>query len=304
MEHVPVLCEEIVNYLTPQSCGKYVEGTLGGGGHARSILSASQPDGMLLGLDVDAYAISKSSDYLEGFGERLTIMKSSYVEMDRCIDKLGWEKVNGIILDLGLSSLQLSQPERGFAFSTSGPLDMRFDLAGKLMAGDIVNSWSQTQIANILYEYGDERQSRRIAKALIDSRPIKDTMQLANIVLECKRGKKTRRHPATKTFQALRIAVNKELANIANVLPKAIDILAPGGRLAVIAFHSLEDRLVKRFFKKESQDCICPPEQISCVCRHEASVLLLNRRPIRPTQFEINNNRRSRSAVLRIVEKL
>ncbi|HAJ06167.1 MAG TPA: 16S rRNA (cytosine(1402)-N(4))-methyltransferase [Chloroflexi bacterium] len=231
-------------------------------------------------------------------------MKSSYVEMDRCIDKLGWEKVNGIILDLGLSSLQLSQPERGFAFSTSGPLDMRFDLAGKLMAGDIVNSWSQTQIANILYEYGDERQSRRIAKALIDSRPIKDTMQLANIVLECKRGKKTRRHPATKTFQALRIAVNKELANIANVLPKAIDILAPGGRLAVIAFHSLEDRLVKRFFKKESQDCICPPEQISCVCRHEASVLLLNRRPIRPTQFEINNNRRSRSAVLRIVEKL
>ncbi len=304
MEHVPVLCEEIVNYLKPQSCGKYVDGTLGGGGHARSILSASQPDGMLLGLDVDAYAISKSSDYLEGFGERLTIMKSSYVEMDRCIDKLGWEKVNGIILDLGLSSLQLSQPERGFAFSTSGPLDMRFDLAGKLMAGDIVNSWSQTQIANILYEYGDERQSRRIAKALIDSRPIKDTMQLANIVLECKRGKKTRRHPATKTFQALRIAVNKELANIANVLPKAIDILAPGGRLAVIAFHSLEDRLVKRFFKKESQDCICPPEQISCVCRHEASVLLLNRRPIRPTQFEINNNRRSRSAVLRIVEKL
>ncbi len=304
MEHVPVLCEEIVNYLKPQSCGKYVDGTLGGGGHARSILSASQPDGMLLGLDVDAYAISKSSDYLEGFGERLTIMKSSYVEMDRCIDKLGWEKVNGIILDLGLSSLQLSQPERGFAFSTSGPLDMRFDLAGKLMAGDIVNSWSQTQIANILYEYGDERQSRRIAKALIDSRPIKDTMHLANIVLECKRGKKTRRHPATKTFQALRIAVNKELANIANVLPKAIDILAPGGRLAVIAFHSLEDRLVKRFFKKESQDCICPPEQISCVCRHEASVLLLNRRPIRPTQFEINNNRRSRSAVLRIVEKL
>ena len=304
MEHVPVLCEEIVNYLKPQSCGKYVDGTLGGGGHARSILSASQPDGMLLGLDVDAYAINKASDYLEVFGERLTIMKSSYVEMDRCIDKLGWEKVNGIILDLGLSSLQLSQPERGFAFSTSGPLDMRFDLAGKLMAGDIVNSWSQTQIANILYEYGDERQSRRIAKALIDSRPIKDTMQLANIVLECKRGKKTRRHPATKTFQALRIAVNKELANIANVLPKAIDILAPGGRLAVIAFHSLEDRLVKRFFKKESQDCICPPEQISCVCRHEASVLLLNRRPIRPTQFEINNNRRSRSAVLRIVERL
>jgi 16S rRNA (cytosine1402-N4)-methyltransferase len=238
------------------------------------------------------------------FGERAILKKSSYIEMAKCVSDLGWHKVDGIVLDLGLSSQQLEKAERGFSFNLEGPLDMRFDSTEELRADDIVNGWSQHEIAKILYELGDETQGNKIARALVSERPIKSTVQLAQIVANCKRHSKFGRHVATKTFQALRIAVNKEIDNIVNVLPKALEILAPGGRIAIIAFHSLEDRLVKRFFSKESQDCICPVEQIICVCNHRATITRVNRRPISPTDREITENRRSRSARLRVAEKI
>ena len=304
MKHIPVLCEEVIRYLKPYSSGKYVDGTVGSGGHAAGILQASEPDGMLLGLDIDSYAVSTADIALKMFGERAIVKKSSYVEMDSCISDLGWHKVDGIVLDLGLSSQQLEKADRGFSFNLEGPLDMRFDSTEELRADDIVNSWPQHEIAKLLYELGDETQGNKIARALVNERPIKSTVQLAQIVANCKRQSKVGRHVATKTFQALRIAVNKEIENITNVLPKALEILAPGGRLAIIAFHSLEDRLVKRFFSKESQDCVCPVEQITCVCNHRATITRVNRKPISPTYREITDNRRSRSARLRVAEKI
>ena len=304
MQHIPVLYEEVIKCLKPYESGKYVDGTVGSGGHAKGILQASGPNGMLLGLDIDSYAVKVANRTLKTFGERAILKTASYVEMDKCVSDMGWYKVDGIILDLGLSSQQLEDAQRGFSFNLEGPLDMRFDTTGELMADEIVNNWSQHQIAKILYELGDENQSKKIAKALVNERPIESTVQLAQIVAHCKRHSKVGRHVATKTFQALRIAVNKEIDNIINVLPKALEILVPGGRLAIIAFHSLEDRLVKRFFRQESQDCLCPPEQIVCVCGHHATITRVNPRPIRPKNREIMTNRRSRSARLRIAEKI
>lgn len=304
MQHIPVLYKEVIRCLKPYASGKYIDGTVGSGGHAKGILQASGPNGMLLGLDIDTHAVKVASSTLKTFGERAIIKKSSYVEMDKCVSNLGWHKVDGIILDLGLSSEQLDQSQRGFSFNLEGPLDMRFDTTEELMADEIVNNWPEHQIGKILYELGEETQSNRIARALVNERPIESTVQLAQIVANCKRRSKVGRHVATKTFQALRIAVNKEIDNIINVLPKALEILAPGGRLVIIAFHSLEDRLVKRFFRQESQDCLCPAEQITCVCGHHAIITRVNRRPIRPTNREITINRRSRSARLRIAEKI
>ena len=304
MTHIPVLYEEIIRCIKPHSSGKYVDGTVGSGGHAAGILQASEPDGMLLGLDIDSCAVNTAGIALKMFGERAILKKSSYVEMAKCVSDLGWHKVDGIVLDLGLSSQQLEKAERGFSFNLEGPLDMRFDSTEELRADDIVNGWPQHEIAKILYELGEETQGNKIARALVSERPIKSTVQLAQIVANCKRHSKFGRHVATKTFQALRIAVNKEIDNIVNVLPKALEILAPGGRIAIIAFHSLEDRLVKRFFSKESQDCVCPVEQITCVCNHRATITRVNRRPISPTDREIAENRRSRSARLRVAEKI
>lgn len=304
MQHIPVLYKEVMRCLEPHAAGKYVDGTVGSGGHAKGILQSSGPNGMLLGLDIDPCAVNVARRTLEAFGERAILKKLSYVEMDKCVSDMGWYQVDGIILDLGLSSPQLDEPQRGFSFNLEGPLDMRFDTTEEFMADEIVNKWSQNKIAKILYELGEEKQSNRIARALVNERPIETTAQLAQIVSNCKRHSKVGRHLATKTFQALRMAVNKEIDNIIHVLPKALDILAPGGRLAIIAFHSLEDRLVKRFFRQESQDCLCPTEQITCVCGHHATITRVNRRPIRPTDREITTNRRSRSARLRVAEKI
>ena len=304
MTHIPVLYEEVIGCLQPHSSGKYVDGTVGSGGHAAGILHASDPDGMLLGLDIDSCAVNTATRTLKMFGKRAILRKSSYVEIDKCVSEIGWHKVDGIVLDLGLSSQQLEKAKRGFSFNLEGPLDMRFDSTEELMADDIVNSWPQHKIAKILYELGDETQGNKIARALVSDRPINTTLQLAQIVANCKRHSKAGRHVATKTFQALRIAVNKEIDNIVNVLPKALEILAPGGRIAIIAFHSLEDRLIKRFLRQESQDCVCPIEQITCVCDHHATITRVNRRPISPTYREITENRRSRSARLRVAEKI
>jgi 16S rRNA (cytosine1402-N4)-methyltransferase len=215
----------------------------------------------------------------------------------------GFEQVDGILMDLGLSSRQLADAQRGFSFSQEGPLDMRLDPTTGPTAADLVNSLNESELARILWEYGEERHARRIARRIVASRPIGSSGQLADLVARTV-GRREKIHPATRTFQALRIAVNQELTALDEALPQARDLLRPGGRLAVIAFHSLEDRLVKRFYRRESSDCVCPPEAPFCVCEHEATLRLVTRKPIRPTESEIEQNPRSRSARLRVAERL
>lgn len=302
--HVPVLFQEVIAGLQLQASGKYIDGTVGAGGHAEGILAASGPSGLLLGLDRDQDAVQAANRRLASARGRATLMHASFVEMAQCAHNLGWEIADGILLDLGVSSQQLEQGERGFSFARAGPLDMRFDQSSGRKAAEIVNQWPQNEIAEVLSDLGEESQSNKIARAVVQARPIDGTLELARIVAEQKNEKKGRRHAATKTFQALRMAVNSELDNLKAVLPIALDLLAPGGRLAVIAFHSLEDRMVKQLFRRESRDCLCAPEQIVCACRHRAKIREVMRRPIKPTADELARNPRSRSARLRIAEKL
>jgi 16S rRNA (cytosine1402-N4)-methyltransferase len=217
---------------------------------------------------------------------------------------LGWQQVNGILLDLGLSSMQLDTPERGFSFQAQAQLDMRFDPDGKVSAVDLVNHLDEAELANLLFRYGEERNSRQVARAIVNARPVQTTTQLAAVVARATRGGKSGIHPATRTFQALRIAVNRELDTLEEVLPQTLGALAPGGRLAIISFHSLEDRMVKQFMRRESRDCICPPRQPVCTCGHKANLRELTSKPIRPQDDEIRNNPRSRSARLRVAERL
>jgi 16S rRNA (cytosine1402-N4)-methyltransferase len=302
--HQPVLYKEIIHALQPRSGGYYVDGTLGAGGHAGGILEASSPDGCLLGMDVDPQALEVARGNLAPFGSRVIIIRASYATLREQLDFLGWEKVDGILLDLGLSSMQVDTPQRGFSFRSDAPLDMRFDPNNPVQAADLVNSLPERELADLLFRYGEERRSRQIARAIVKARPIRSTQDLARLVSNVKRGTKRDIHPATQTFQALRIAVNQELDALESVLPQAVESLRPGGRLAVIAFHSLEDRIVKQFFRRESRDCICPPRQPVCTCGHVATIKEIARRPIRPREEEIQSNPRARSARLRVAEKL
>ena len=303
LTHNPVLYKEIIHALRPNSGGRYVDGTLGAGGHAAGLLAESEPGGQLLGLDVDPQALDLARQKLAPFGERAWLKKAPYTSLPEQLAILGWDSVDGILLDLGASSMQFDTPERGFSFLADGPLDMRFDPANPLTAGQIINTWPEWDLADIIFRYGEERASRRIARAILKNRPICGTRQLA-AVIESALGRHGPHHPATQTFQALRIAVNGELEAVEKVLPMAVQALGSGGRLAVISFHSLEDRLVKDFFRLESRDCICPPEQPVCTCGHKASIKEIARRPIKPTEAETNQNSRARSAKLRIAEKL
>lgn len=280
-----------------------MDGTVGAGGHAAGILEASRPAGLLLGLDVDPQALALARQKLAPFGERAWLKKASYTRLLEEAALLGWEKVDGILLDLGASSMQFDTPERGFSFLSDGPLDMRFDPDAPLTAAEIVNAWPEEELADILYRYGEEPAARRIARAIVRARPLHGTRDLAALI-ERSLGRRGPHHPATRTFQALRIAVNGELDALAQALPQAIQALAPGGRLAVIAFHSLEDRLVKEYFRRESRDCLCPPRQPLCTCGHKASLKEVNRRPVVPTEDEIERNPRARSARLRVAEKI
>lgn len=302
--HQPVLYKDIIHALQPRSEGKYVDGTVGAGGHAKGILEASGPDGQLLGLDVDPQALEMARARLAPFGSRAILRHASYTTLAGQLAEVVWTAVDGILLDLGVSSMQLDTPGRGFSFREDAPLDMRFDPAhsGKPTAADLVNTLPEHDLADLIYRYGEERLSRRVARALVQARPIHTTGQLAKVVSRVVRGGDL--HPATRTFQALRIAVNDELAAVEAVLPQAVEALAPGGRLAVIAFHSLEDRIVKEFFRRESRDCICPPRQPVCVCRHKATLREITRKPIQPAEEEIRTNPRARSARLRVAEKL
>jgi 16S rRNA (cytosine1402-N4)-methyltransferase len=307
--HYPVLYKEIIHALRPKDRGFYVDGTLGAGGHAWGILEACSPEGRLLGLDLDPAALELARERLAPFGSRAFLVQASYTTLKAQLKHLGWTAVDGILLDFGISSMQLDTPERGFSFQQNAPLDMRFDPASQVTADMLVNDLPESELAEILFRYGEERQARKIARAVVMARPVTTTLQLAQIVAQAVggksgRGRQSRTDPATLTFQALRIAVNRELESIEAVLPVAVEVLKPGGKLAVISFHSLEDRLVKQFMRRESQDCICPPRAPICTCGHLASIKEITRRPVQPGEAEVQRNPRARSARLRVAEKL
>ncbi len=302
--HLSVLYKETLEALSPTPGGRYVDGTLGAGGHAWGLLEGSRPDGQLLGLDVDPHALALATQRLAPFGERAHIRHGSYADLAQHLAALGWGEVDGILLDLGASSMQFDQAERGFSFQKDGPLDMRFNPAAARSAADLVNTLPEAELADLLYAYGEERQSRRIARAIVAARPLHTSRALAELVAKTLGGKRTGLHPATRSFQALRIAVNGELDAVQAVLPQAVAALKPGGRLAIISFHSLEDRLVKQYFRQESRDCICPPGQPVCTCGHTASLKELTRKPLAASEQEIAANPRARSAHLRVAERL
>ncbi len=276
--------------------------TLGAGGHAAGILTASAPDGRLLGLDADPEAVAFARQILRPFAGRAILKAANFRQVEAVARNLGFGQVDGILMDLGLSSRQLMDPERGFSFSQDGPLDMRMDPGQTRTAAGLVNHLPQADLADLIWRYGEERHSRRIAKAIVAARPVTTTKQLADLV-ERTVGRRESIHPATRTFQALRIVVNDELESLSQAMLQARNLLRPHGRLAIIAFHSLEDRLVKRFYQLESRDCICPPEIPICVCEHRATLRVLTSKPVRPTAEEVAQNPRSRSARLRVAER-
>ncbi len=301
--HQPVLYQEVLRAIKPYSPGRYIDATVGAGGHSWGILNASAPAGTVLGFDLDPVALGLAKEKLADFGSRIILRQSSYIHLLDQMQSLGWESVQGVLLDLGVSSMQLDRPEKGFSFREEGPLDMRFDPNQLVTAADLVNELSPVALASLIWQYGEERQSRKIANAIVANRPIHTTRQLAEVISKAVRSKERSMHPATLTFQALRIAVNHELEAVGKVLPDAVQALAPGGRLVVISFHSLEDRLVKQFFQRESRDCICPPRQPVCTCRHKRSINIVQRL-YKPTATEVDENVRARSARLRVAEKI
>jgi 16S rRNA (cytosine1402-N4)-methyltransferase len=303
LHHLPVLYHDIIHALRPKSPGRFVDATVGAGGHAFGILEASEPDGQLLGFDLDPQALVLADQRLSIYRGRYTLVQASYTRLLEQLSRLKWDAVEGIVIDLGVSSMQLDSPQRGFSFREDGPLDMRFSPDQPLSAADLVNKMPEKELADILWKYGEEQQSRRIARAIIQARPIQTTTELAGIIKRAVGRSQGRLHPATRSFQAIRIAVNSELQSIEDFLPQAISALTPGGRIAVISFHSLEDRIVKQYFRRESRDCICPPHQPICTCGHRASIKEINRRPIMASDEEIEKNPRARSARLRVVEK-
>ncbi len=302
--HTPVLIEEAIQHLAIQPGGRYVDCTLGGGGHARAIMEEATPGGLLLGIDADPDAVATAAHSLAGFGADIKLVEANFRDLKWLCLSNTFVPVNGVLFDLGLSSRQLAAADRGFSFHTDAPLDMRFSPSQELTAADIINEYEERDLASLLWQYGEESAGRRIARALVKARPLSSTLELAAIISRTVPGQRGRIHPATRTFQALRIAVNDELGSLASALDQACDVLGFGGRLVTIAFHSLEDRIVKQFMQRESRDCICPPETPICICDHKATLKILTRKPIEPSAAEAAANPRSRSARLRAAEKI
>ncbi len=303
--HEPVMTREVLAALAVRRGGRYVDCTVDGGGHAEAILSAASPGGALLGIDADLEAVAAASNRLARFGGAVAVVRGNFRDVDTICREHDFFPVNGVLFDLGLSSHQLGTPTRGFSFRNEGPLDMRFAPEQETTASYWVNEASEEDLADIIWRFGEERESRRIARSIVSRRPLSTTTQLAKAVEQAvgrRPGSQT--HPATKTFQALRIAVNQELASLADALPRAHGLLGFGSRLVVISYHSLEDRIVKQYFARESRDCICPPHQPVCTCGHRATLKLVTRGAVTPSADEIASNPRSRSAKLRAAERL
>jgi 16S rRNA (cytosine1402-N4)-methyltransferase len=295
--------QEVLEGLAVQPGGRYIDCTAGSGGHASAILKYSSPGGQLLGIDADPQAVETARKRLAGYGSAVVIENDNFVNLEKVCAKYDFMPVHGILLDLGLSSMQLNDNGRGFSFQYAAPLDMRFSPGQKTTAADIVNKCSEAELAHIIREYGEEPAGNRIARLIVNERPLTTTLELAKIVEQAVGFKRGRIHPATRTFQALRIAVNNELEHLESTLRQAVNILGYEGRLVVITYHSLEDRIVKQFMQHEAKDCICPPEAMVCNCHHTASLKLINRKVITPSVEEISRNPRSRSAKLRVAER-
>jgi len=302
--HIPVLLDEAIEGRQARPGGCFVDCTVGLGGHAAAILERIMPSGRLLGIDADPEAIHVSQDELSNYGEAVTLANDNFVNLEAICKRYHFHPVDGVLFDLGVSSLQLDTAERGFSFHLDAHLNMRFDPRQGLTASDIVNTFSEQELARLIEKYGEERHSRRIARHIVQNRPVATTLELARLVEQALRSKRARIHPATRTFMALRIAANSELQNLEPALKQAIDLLRPEGRLTVISYHSLEDRIVKQFMRRAASSCLCPPGTVMCCCGHVPTLKLISRKVIKPTSLEIESNPRSRSAKLRIAERL
>ena len=309
--HLPVLADEVIEMLAPAPGSLHIDATLGGGGHTERILEAANPDGRLLGLDADPAAIARVQARLGPvYGDRLILRQSNFRELAEVAPAAGFGAVDGALFDLGLSSFQLADRERGFGFRTGGPLDMRFDTSRGVPASELLASLDTAELTALFRRYGEEPKAPRIARAIVDARrvaPIATAEELAALVeriLPPNPRQPRRTHPATRVFQALRIAVNEELEALQAGLAAALDLLRPGGRLVVLSYHSLEDRIVKRFFQAERRGCICPPELPVCVCGRNPRLRLVTSPSLTPTDAEIATNPRARSARLRAAERL
>lgn len=301
--HIPVLYNEVLAYLQPQANGRYIDGTLGAGGHTQGILDASAPSGHVLAFDRDPNAAHFAQERLAAYGQRLTVVHASYSQMGDIAPAHGFTQPDGILLDLGLSSRQLAAGERGFSFMKEGPLDMRFDTTQGQTAAHLVNNLSESELANIFWRYGEEKKSRKLAQLIVQHRPITTTSQLATLVAN-HAGKRGAIHPATRLFQALRIAVNDELTIVEKGVQTAVSLLKSGGRLVVISFHSLEDRIVKQLFRQLSQTYQDAPELPTGRRPLQPTVRLITKKPVQPSAAELSDNPRSRSARLRVAEKI
>jgi 16S rRNA (cytosine1402-N4)-methyltransferase len=302
--HEPVLLEESIKALQIQRGGRYIDCTVNGGGHAAAILEESSPGGQLLGIDADPEAIKVAKERFKSYGNNVILVNENFSYLENICNRHGFHPVNGIIFDLGMSSLQLEASGRGFSFQQDAPLDMRFSPRQYLTAADIVNTYSEQELAGILERYGEEHRGRQITRRIMERRPLRTTLELARVVQEAVGGGRGRIHPATKTFQALRIAVNEELDSLQLALGQAVNLLGNGGRVVVISFHSLEDRTVKEFFRRESQGCLCPPSVPVCVCGHKPNLKLVTKKAVKPSSKEIQANPRSRSARMRVGERI
>ena len=305
--HVSVLVPEAIGFLRPAPGGRYIDGTLGGGGHSEAILAASAPDGQVLGMDRDDEAIVAARARLHEFGARVVARQASFSEVREVLAEIGWVGADGMILDLGVSSWQIDAPERGFSFRLGGRLDMRMDRRQSLDAFQLVNTATAEELTRIFRDYGEEPRARRIAERIVaerKQRSIESTDELARLVEAVKGGRRRDHHPATQVFQALRIAVNQELDQLEHFLADGFDVLRRGGRLVIISFHSLEDRLVKNAFRRWSRSCLCPPRALVCQCGWSQKVKILTKRPVVPGDAETASNPRARSAKLRAVERV
>ncbi len=314
--HIPVLLNEVIKITGPQKNENLVDGTLGGGGHSKAILEKTGPKGKLLGMDLDPEALRTARDNLKKFEKRIILKRENFADFSRIVEKYDFHPINVVLLDLGISSYQLDEDVLGISFLKNQPLDMRIggeldDYDDRITAVEILNKWSEEKIKEVIKNYGEERYARSIAKNIVAERKVKKielTGRLVEIIEKSVpasyKSRRQRIHFATRTFQALRIAVNGELDNLKNALPQILEELSPGGRMAVISFHSLEDRIVKQFFVKESKDCVCDSEVPICVCQHKARLKILTKKPITPSEEEVEKNPRARSGKLRVAEKI
>ncbi|PKB68661.1 MAG: 16S rRNA (cytosine(1402)-N(4))-methyltransferase [SAR202 cluster bacterium Io17-Chloro-G3] len=302
--HTPAMIQEVRNLLSLRPGDTFIDATLGNGGHAASLLDMTTPNGELLGLDADPEMLARAKERLHPYANRITLVNDNFSNLSSVAERADFHPVAAVLFDLGLASFHFDNESRGFSYNSLSPLDMRLNPSQNLTAADVVNTYSERELTQTIANYGGEPFARRIATAIVKNRPIDSSLELGRVIESVAPRRGRRLHPATRTFQAIRIQVNNEMENLESALRQAIKLLREGGRLAIIAYHSLEDRIVKLFMRQESRDCICPPERALCVCDHKATMRIITKKVVRPQIQEIHSNRRARSARLRVGEAL